>query len=76
MAAHTISVTEDFLRISVTEDFLRVQFNEAIEEHPHIGPVAKAILDVLLTETTSHVGQDDYEGVGSPTQIATSSSSS
>jgi hypothetical protein len=55
MAAHTISATEDFVR---------GQFNEAIEEHRHLGPVAKAILNVLLTETTSHVGQDELRGGG------------
>ena len=40
--------------------------SQAIEEHRPIGPVAKAILNVLLTETTSHVGQDELRGSGIP----------
>jgi hypothetical protein len=41
--------------ISATEDFVRTRFAEAIEERRPIGPVTTTMLDVLMTETASHV---------------------
>ena len=50
--------------ISATEDFIRTRFVEAIEERQPIGPVTKTMLDVLMTETASHVGADELRGSG------------
>jgi hypothetical protein len=50
--------------ISATEDFIRTHFAEAIEDRRPIGPVTKTILDVLMTETASHVGADELRGSG------------
>jgi hypothetical protein len=50
--------------ISATEDFVRSRFAEAIEERRPIGPVTKTMLDVLMTETASHVGADELRPYG------------
>ena len=44
--------------MSAAEDFVRGQLAQAIDEHRQIGPTAKTILDVLMTETASHVGAE------------------
>ena len=55
--------------ISATEDFVRAQFAKAIDAHLPIGPTAKTMLDVLMTETASHVGAEELRGSGLPELI-------
>lgn len=50
--------------ITATEDFVRGQFAHAIDEYRPIGPTAKAVLNTLMIETTSHVGADELRGSG------------
>ena len=39
---------------------------QAIDAHLPIGPTAKTMLDVLMTETASHVGTEELRGSGLP----------
>ena len=57
--------------VSATEDFVRAHFATAIEEHRPIGPVRKAILDTLMTETASHVGREEVKPYGDANRYVT-----